>query len=473
MTCTLGILAFALYCRSATAIMDPRTSASDGTNLAREVLVSFGNTVDSMNLMWATHAAPAAPAFVRFGQTAGGTTTPAVVSAHTVPMNGSDTRTIWLHSASLAPLAPGAEYWYEIRADGSRGGVGSRAEGTEWATGEGSSVRGVLRARDNAPTDGARVAFFGDSGNREEWSNRTVPAVRALALAGELSAVVHTGDMAYYAKDDEGRQGDRHAAELSALTNASVPIFVAPGNAEVFCYRPPDTPSWGACMLDYQSRFIMPQWRDTRSLWYSFDIGRAHFAVLDSEALLWCQATQNQSAQRAWLESDLAEARAASAAKDRPWLVVVVHRPLYSGQNDTDEQQSMRDGFGDLLERYGVDLVLHGHVHSYERMFPVSGDYDTQHNATVDAAAVRREAGRDDTYVNAAHPVYVVSGAAGNGEGVDSLDGYSAYNWSFSAFRSLDFGFNNMVVHNKTHLEISFFSVVVNTTIDRFWMVKS
>ena len=45
--------------------------------------------------------------------------------------------------------------------------------------GDASTVRGVLRARDNAPSDGARIAFFGDSGNRAEWSNGTVPAVRA------------------------------------------------------------------------------------------------------------------------------------------------------------------------------------------------------------------------------------------------------------------------------------------------------
>ena len=120
-----------------------------------------------------------------------------------------------------------------------------------------------------------------------------------------------------------------------------------------------------------------------------------------------------------------------------------------------------------------MDLVLNGHVHSYERTFPVSGNYDTRNNATVDTAAVKREQGHDDMYVDAAHPVHIISGAAGNGEGVDNLDGYNAYKWSFSAFRSLDFGFNNMVVHNKTHLEISFFSVTENKTIDHFWMVKS
>jgi hypothetical protein len=62
-------------------------------------------------------------------------------------------------------------------------------------------------------------------------------------------------------------QGDRHAQEISTLTNAAVPIMVVPGNAEVFCYLPPTVPAWGACMMDYQSRYIMPRYAETKSLW--------------------------------------------------------------------------------------------------------------------------------------------------------------------------------------------------------------
>jgi hypothetical protein len=47
-----------------------------------------------------------------------------------------------------------------------------------------------------------------------------------------------------------------------------------------------------------------------------------------------------------------------------------------------------------------------------------------------------------------------------------------AYHWSFSAFRSLDIGYNRIVFHNASHLEIDFFSVTKQVVVDRFWIVK-
>ena len=273
--------------------------------------------------------------------------------------------------------------------------------------------------------------------------------------------MLHTGDMAYYAKDKDGLQGDIHAEELSLLSGGgAVPLMVVPGNGEVFCYRPPGIPAWAACMKDYQMRFIMPGWKDTHSLWSSFDLGYAHYLLLDSEAHLWCGASQNNTLQRMFMEEDLA-----AAQKNRdtvPWLVVVIHRPFYSSCNSTGEQESMREGFYDILEKYNVDLVLNGHVHSYERTFPVTGNYTMTSNATVDPQPV-------DKYTNPKYPVHVVSGAAGNGE---SIDDFGPYDWSFSAFRSLDIGYNSMTVHNKTHVSIDFFSVTQSKVIDAFVIEK-
>jgi hypothetical protein len=67
--------------------------------------------------------------------------------------------------------------------------------------------------------------------------------------------------------------------------------------------------------------------------------------------------------------------------------------------------------------------------------------------------------------------VYVVSGAAGNGESIDKFTG-EGYGWTFSAFRSLDIGYNRMMLHNATHLEIDFYSVSKQAVIDRFWIAK-
>jgi hypothetical protein len=72
-----------------------------------------------------------------------------------------------------------------------------------------------------------------------------------------------------------------------------------------------------------------------------------------------------------------------------------------------------------------VDVILHGHVHSYERTYPVHGNYTTASNASVDKNCVHKN-GADDVYLDPAYPVHVVSGAAGNGESIDQFTGEGA-----------------------------------------------
>jgi len=91
--------------------------------------------------------------------------------------------------------------------------------------------------------------------------------------------------------------------------------------------------------------------------WYATTVGPATLLVLDGNQ-------SRSAAQRDWLETELA------AAGNGP-LVVVVHQPPFScslhGSN-----RHLIDSWVPLFERYGVDLVLSGHDHVYER-FEVHG----------------------------------------------------------------------------------------------------
>ena len=102
--------------------------------------------------------------------------------------------------------------------------------------------------------------------------------------------------------------------------------------------------------------------------YYSFDYGNAHFVCLDSMS----SARTNGSPMYQWLEADL-------EANTNEWLIAFWHHPPYSkGSNDSDvrtEQIEMRNNFVPLLESHGVDLVLAGHSHSYERSFLMDGHY--------------------------------------------------------------------------------------------------
>ncbi len=64
--------------------------------------------------------------------------------------------------------------------------------------------------------------------------------------------------------------------------------------------------------------------------------------------------------QLAWLAKDLASVD----RKKTPWVIAAGHRPWYVSQSECVE---CRAAFEPLLLQYGVDLVLHGHKHFYER----------------------------------------------------------------------------------------------------------
>lgn len=107
--------------------------------------------------------------------------------------------------------------------------------------------------------------------------------------------------------------------------------------------------------------------------YYSFDYGNVHFLSLNTEYLLWIAT--GGTAFQSWLEQDLQNTTA-------DWIVAFWHQPPYSkGTHDSDEffsrPQLMRDNVLPIIEEYGVDLVLSGHSHSYERSYLINGHYGT------------------------------------------------------------------------------------------------
>ncbi|MDB6086332.1 MAG: calcineurin-like phosphoesterase family protein [Gammaproteobacteria bacterium] len=85
--------------------------------------------------------------------------------------------------------------------------------------------------------------------------------------------------------------------------------------------------------------------------------------------------------QTRWLERTLSE-----ASEDRgiDWIVVQMHQDaLSSSKYGNGSDKGIREAWLPLFDRYGVDLVLCGHDHDYERSWPVRG---CNHDAGRDAA---------------------------------------------------------------------------------------
>lgn len=130
-------------------------------------------------------------------------------------------------------------------------------------------------------------------------------------------------------------------------------IRPAPGNHDDYDKRP-GLGHDGAAYYEYFRERAGPAGLG----YYSFNLGRfAHFVSLNSEA-----PRPRQAAQLAWLKDDLDR-------HDRPCTLAYFHRPMISSGEFAAGR--MKD-FWEVLYPKGVDVVLNGHEHFYERLEPMN-----------------------------------------------------------------------------------------------------
>ncbi len=189
----------------------------------------------------------------------------------------------------------------------------------------------------------------------------------------------------------------------------------------------------------YYQNFTMPEKGEAGGLssneegYYSFDYGNVHFISLNSEMLLWFLTSASQMAE--WLKDDL-------TATTQPWKIAYWHQPPYTkGSHDSDagafsNMSLMRTTINPILEQYGVDVVLCGHSHNYERSFLINGHYDVSSNFNftnqVDAGSGKLQDGTPYLkYTNGPNQnkgtVYVVAGNGGQTTSGKPLDHPAMY----------------------------------------------
>ncbi|MEO5803706.1 MAG: metallophosphoesterase family protein [Verrucomicrobiota bacterium] len=122
--------------------------------------------------------------------------------------------------------------------------------------------------------------------------------------------------------------------------------------------------------------------------YYSFDYGNIHFICLDS--MTADRSTNGDMA--IWLQNDLNSTM-------NNWIIAFWHHPPYTkGSHDSDteiELIEMRQNFLPILEAGGVDLVLSGHSHSYERSYLLDQHYGTT-NTLVNSMKLNSGSGREN-----------------------------------------------------------------------------
>jgi len=276
-----------------------------------------------------------------------------------------------LYRVSLKGLVRGAEFAYRVRKGGDL----------------------VFFAGGHAPTAGDKpyhFVVFGDCGT----NTREQRAVAYQTFQAHPDFVLITGDIVY----DRGRISEYrekfwpiyNAEEASPTHGApllrSTLFLAAPGNHDIGSRDLGEYPDGLAYFLYWAQPLNGPLGAEgsahvpvlkgpeshrrafqeaagpmyPRMGNFSFDYGNAHWLVLDANPYVdWTDRDL-----RAWVERDL------SAARSATWRFVALHQPGFQSARKHSDEQNMRV-LADVFEAEKVDIVFCGHVHNYQRTFPL------------------------------------------------------------------------------------------------------
>jgi hypothetical protein len=270
--------------------------------------------------------------------------------------------------AVLADLSPGTTYHYAFRADGVAGPTGT------FRTASGQNEPFTFTA-------------FGDEA--------TTPAARQVVTAvADVQPAFHllAGDLCYADSSGHGLPDDAfrlpvwdHWLRVIQPIASQVPFMNAMGNHEM-------EPGYGPQGYDgYLSRFVVPTNGATQCpATYHFRHGSVAFVQVDSNEVSYeipANLGYSGGAQTRWLDTVLAGYRADPTID---FLVVTMHHCAFSTAVSHGSDGGIRDHWVDLFDRHGVDLVLSGHNHAYERTHPIRAGRTAvlaPTGADVDAAA--------------------------------------------------------------------------------------
>lgn len=297
-------------------------------------------TPTSVIVRWRT--AVATDSMVRYGTVPGALSSVASMAAATTE-----------HAVRITGLAPHTRYFYSI------GSTTSPLAG-------GDLDHTFVTAPPRGARASTRIWVLGDPGTANADARRVRDGAMRAMHWREPDLWLMLGDNAYASGSDAEYQAavfDMYPATLRRAV-----LWPTLGNHDAI------TADSATQSGPYYDIFTLPTAAEAggepsgTEAYYSFDYGNVHIVCLDSSE----SDRRATGAMLTWLRADLAATRA-------EWTVAYFHHPPYSkGSHDSDveiELRQMREEAGPILEAGGVDLVLAGHSHSYERSLWLSGHY--------------------------------------------------------------------------------------------------
>ena len=331
------------------------------------------------------------------------------------------------HELVITGLSPHTKYWYGI--------------GNLTTTYQGNADNYFMTLPVKGSKDLVRIGVIGDCGNNSTNQIAVRNQLQNYLGSNYMDSWILLGDNAYSNGTDAEFQAEFFNIYKDRFLKQN-PLFPCPGNHD---YNNGSSAAQNDHAVPYYNIFSMPTAGEAGGVpsnnkaFYSFDVGGVHFLSLDSYGKEG-NATRlydTTGVQVQWIKQDLA------ANQGKKWIVAYWHHPPFTkGSHDSDtegELVNIRNNFIRILERYGVDLILCGHSHDYERSRLQKGHYGPE--ASFDAAIhdLSLSSGLYDGSSNScpyvkdatnSGTVYVVSGSAGQLGGTTSGYPHNAMQYS-------------------------------------------
>jgi hypothetical protein len=387
---------------AATELLRPKATAPDlwpradrnGAPPVSGVHLQFGaDAATEVAVSWHTTAAVSNPR-VSFGTPAGGLGD--TVAADTVTYRDAQSGTeVRVHHTRLTGLLPDTEYVYAAVHDGASPELGS----VRTAPRGRAALRFTSFGDQSTPTLDAMVAdAFGSDNHGSPAAGDITAAVEQTQplfnlVNGDLCYANLSGNRIRTWSDwfDNNSRSARHRPWMPAAGNHENEL----GNGPI---------GYGA----YQTYFALPDSgadAELRGLWYAFTAGSVRVISLSNDDVCYQDGGNSYvhgysgGAQKRWLESELART---STDKSIDWVVVCMHQTAVStGHGTNGADLGIRENWLPLFDRYGVDLVVCGHEHHYERSHPIRGTLptDTLTPEVVDGGTVHLVIGGGGTSI--------------------------------------------------------------------------
>ena len=312
-------------------------------------------TPTSITIVWRTDLNSTSNSRVQYGTAFGNLNQTATGTAVTrAGLNVKD------HIVTIAGLNASTKYFYN---------VGTVTNGVQ---GGGTTQHFFVTAPPLGSTTPVRAWVLGDSGDAglDQKNVRDAMLTETAQTPPAPQFILHMGDMAYNNGTDSEFTKNHFAIYQDILRHT--PLWPTLGNHE----SPSVNTSLGTG--PYYEAHVLPANGQAGGVasgteaYYAFDYANVHFIVLDSMDSSRAQG----SPMLTWLQQDL-------ASTGQEWVVAYWHHPPYTkGGHDSDNAADsggrmvdMRETVLPLLEAGGVDLVIAGHSHAYERSYLIEGVY--------------------------------------------------------------------------------------------------